>query len=122
MVSHCGARYCCNMKTLTALVTSLMMLVGVFVSPSPAAAAVAGKKCCAAVDCCCVRSVPVAPAPLTPAPISRTPASDQTQLLPPVAVFFVLQPVVENPPVSAPLSLFSATATPLYQRNCSYLL
>ena len=120
MVSHCGARYCCNMKTLTALVTSLMMLVGFFISPSPAAAV--GKKCCAAVDCCCVQSVPVSSAPLTPAPISRTPASDQTQLLPPVAVFFVVQPVVENPPVSVPLSLSSLTATPLYQRNCSYLL
>ena len=108
------------MKTLTALVTSLMMLVGVFISPSPAAAA--GKKCCAAVDCCCVRSAPVAPAPLTPAPVSRTPASDQTQLLPLVADFFVLRPAVENPPVSAPLSPASATATPLYQRNCSYLL
>ena len=115
-----NARYFETMKTLTALVTSLMMLVGVFISPSPAA--VAGHKCCAAAECCCVQSAPVAPAPLTPAPISRTPASDQTQLLPPVAVFFVLQPVVENPPVSAPLSLFSATATPLYQRNCSYLL
>ena len=108
------------MKTLTALVTSLMMLVGVFISPSPAAAA--GKKCCPAVDCCCVRSAPVPSVPLAPAPVSRTPASDQTQLLPLVAGFFVLQPVVENPPVSTPLSLASLTATPLYQRNCSYLL
>ena len=120
MVSHPGARYCFNMKTLTALVTSLMMLVGVFISPSPAAAA--GKKCCAAVECCCVQSVPVSSAPLTPAPVSRTPTSDQTQLLPLVADFFVLRPAVENPPVSAPLSPASATATPLYQRNCSYLL
>ena len=114
-----NARYFETMKTLTALVTSLMMLVGVFVSPSPAAA---GKKCCAAVECCCVQSAPVPSAPLTPAPAPRTSPSDQTQLLPPVAVFFVVQPVVKNPPVSAPLSLFSATATPLYQRNCSYLL
>ena len=120
MVSHPGARYCFNMKTLTALVTSLMMLVGFFISPSPAAAA--GKKCCAAAECCCVQSAPVSSVPLMPPPFSRTSASDRTQLLPVVAVFFVLQPVVENPPVSAPLSLFSATATPLYQLNCSYLL
>ena len=108
------------MKTLTAFVTSLMLLVGVFISPLPVSAAKIA--CCAAPHCCCVQPAPASSAPLTPAPTSRAPASDQTQLLPLVAVFFVLQPPVENPPTSAPHFLRSSTATPLYQRNCSYLL
>lgn len=108
------------MKTLTALFTSLMLLVGVFISPLPVAAAKI--TCCAAPQCCCIQPAPASSTPLTPAPASRAPASDQTQLLPLVAVLFVLQPAVENPPPSAPLFLPTLTATPLYQRNCSYLL
>ncbi len=108
------------MKTLTALLTSLLLLAGVFTAPLPVSAAKA--TCCAAPQCCCVQPAPASSAPLTPAPAGRASATDQTQLLPSVAVAFVLQPVVENPTTSAPLSLPSSPSTPLYQRNCSYLL
>jgi hypothetical protein len=110
-----------NVKTTLAIVCSLLLAW----TPVLAQATAAGVGRTAHTSCHCGKACCAAPSPESqPVPAAPVPSSSQNQLSPlaPAALVWIL-PTTLAPEFSPPFSSsLTAKGTPLYARNCAFLI
>jgi hypothetical protein len=111
------------MKTSLVIVLSLLMALTQSVFTAQPAPGKPAKCACICSMPCCIREAAPVPQPVTPAPPVSQNFHQQLLLLAVLAqIQWILPTALPANFNASPASLLPATAVPLYQRNCSYLI